>query len=354
MTLRLRLLLGYGYLVALVLVAAGSALLGFLQLSSGIGTVLEENVKSIGAAMRMIEALERQHGATLAALLEGAPPGDELSEAVEEFREGLAVAVENVTEGDEPEILAGLERDYEAYRRACRELLAERPQGPAGAYERVASPHFREVKNGLFRLLDANHDAIIQADDRARQVALANGAWLGALVAVSLLSFVFLSRAIQSHILARLDHLRQGSEAVAEGDTRRRLLVRRDDELGRVAAAVDRLLDRLQQAEGRSRAEVRRERRLALGLLASHGPGAAVFDLDGRLLAGEPGEEVRRRVREWARSKDGRRAPAETGGGADEPAEPVTLGDGLGAWPVRAPGGGQVAWLVRPTAGRGD
>lgn len=348
MTLRLRLLLGYGYLVALVLVAAGSALLGFLQLSSGIGTVLEENVKSIGAAMRMIEALERLHGATVAELLEAEPPDADPAAEDEAFREALAVAAANVTEEEEPEILAALERDYEAYRRACAELLAAPPERPISAYERSASPHFRAVKRGLFRLLDVNHDAIIEADRRARQAALANGAWLGALVAVSLLSFVFLSRAIQRHILARLDHLRRGGEAVAQGDTRRRLLDHRDDELGRVAAAVDRLLDRLQQAEGRSSAEVRRERRLTLALLASHGPAVAVFDLDGRLLAGEPGEEAQRRVHEWARSEDGPRAREEAGDGAAARAEPVALGDGLEARPLRSPDGGLVGWLVRP------
>ena len=351
MTLRLRLLLGYGYLVALVLVAAGSALLGFLQLSAGIGTVLEENVKSIAAAMRMIESLERQHGATLAALLEARPPDGEMAAQDEAFREALGVARANVTEEAEPEVLAAIARDYEAYRRACAELLATRPERPVGAYERSAAPSFAAVRRGVVRLLDVNHGAMVEADRAARRAALANGAWLGALVAVSLLSFGFLSRAIQRHILSRLDHLRRGSEAVAEGDTRRRLLDREEDELGRVAAAVDRLLDRLQQTEGRARAEVRRERRLALALLAGHGPGAAVFDLEGRLLAGEVGEEVEARVREWARGEQGARARAAGRGGAAPgagAAAPVALGGGLEARPLRAPDGGTVGWLVRP------
>jgi HAMP domain-containing protein len=351
MTLRFRLLFGYGYLVALVLVAAGSALLGFLQLSAGIGVVLEENVKSIGAAMRMIEALDGQHGGTLAALVEGRPPDAETAADDLAFRDALAVALANVTEEAEPDVLAAIERDYAAYRRACEELLAARPERPVGAYEAAAAPHYAAVRSGAFRLLDINHGAMVEADRRARRSALANGAWLGALVAVSLLSFGVLSRAIQRHILARLDHLRRGSEAVAEGETRRRLHDRADDELGRVAAAVNRLLDRLQQTAGRAGAEVRRERRLALALLASHGPGAAVFDTDGRLLAGEPAAATETRVREWLEAGGAREAVA-GGHGAAAPvprsAAPVALGGGLDASPLGAPAGGTVAWLVRP------
>ena len=138
MTLRFRLLFGYGYLVALVLVAAGSALLGFLQLSAGIGVVLEENVKSIGAAMRMIEALDGQHGGTLAALVEGRPPDAGTAADDRTFRDALAVALANVTEEAEPDVLAAIERDYAAYRRACEELLAARPERPVGAYEAAA------------------------------------------------------------------------------------------------------------------------------------------------------------------------------------------------------------------------
>jgi HAMP domain-containing protein len=354
MTLRFRLLLGYGYLVALVLVVAGSALLGFLQLSAGIGKVLEENVKSIAAAMRMIESLERQRGTLLAALLEAGPPDAEMAAEDEAFRAALGVASANVTEEPESEILASIERDYEAYQRASAELLAARPERPIAGYTQSAAAKFAAVRRDVVRLLDVNHGAMVEAERAARRAALANGAWIGALVAVSLLSFGFLSRAIQHQILLRLDQLRRGSEAMAEGDTRRRLLDREDDELGQVAAAVDRLLDRLQQTEGRAHVEVRRERRLALALLAGCAEGAAVFDTDGRLLAGEVGEEVAARVRQWARGEEAARAREADGGSAaagGEAAAPLALGGSLEARPLRAPDGGAIGWLVRP-AGR--
>lgn len=346
MTLRLRLLLGYGYLVALVLLAAGSALLGFLQLSAGVGVVLEENVKSISAAMEMIEAIERQDSATLSALLEGRPRAEGMEGHEASFRDALAVALDNVTEDDEKGVLAAVDRDYSAYRQARDELLATPPASPVATYERTVAPRFEAVKRGLFRLLDINQRAMAETDRRAHQAALANGAWLGALVTAALISFVVLSRALQRHVLSRLEHLRQGSEAVAEGEVRRRLLDPEDDELGDVAGAVNRLLDRLQRAEARPPAETRRDRRLALALLAGHGPRAAIFDLDGRLLAGEPGEGAEAAMREWT-AGEGSRAAAAAAAGAAGGAEVPIDGD-LEARPLRSSTGHPIAWLVRP------
>lgn len=352
MTLRLRLLLGYGYLVGLVLVAAGSALFGFLQLSAGIGRVMEEHFDSATAAARMMEAVERQDSATLEALLETRPPGAEMAEHEKAFTDGLERALGHATEPEETEILRALDRDYQTYRRAREALLAVLPERPLIVYERDVAPRFLDVKLGLFRLLDVNQRAIADAERRARQTALANGAWLGALVAVSLISFVFLSRAMQRQILSRLEDLRRSSEAVAEGDVRRRLLDHADDELGQVASAVNRLLDRLQQTEGRAGAQVRAERRTALALLAGHGPGAAIFDLDGRVLAGEPDEATEVAVEGWV--EEGKRRIERAGEPGARGAAAVTaeLPGGLEVTLLRPPSGAPVGWLVRATPGQ--
>lgn len=346
MTLRLRLLLGYGYLVGLLLLAAGSSLLGFLQLSLGVGVVLEENVKSISAAMQMIEAIERQDSATLSALLEERSEAEGMEGHETAFRDALAVALDNITEDEETGVLRQIERDYEAYRRARDELLASPPDRPVAAYERTVTSRFQKAKKGLFHLLDINQQAMVDADRRARQAALTNGAWLGALVTISLISFVVLSRIMQRQVLNRLERLRRGSEEVAAtGDVRRRLLEHEDDELGDVAAAVNRLLDRLQQAEGRRPAESRRDRRLVLALLADQGPRAGIVDLEGRLLAGEPGDETEAAVREWAASEGRRIAEAVRDGSGDEVTARVA--GGLELRLLRSPADRPLAWLVR-------
>lgn len=291
MTLRARLLLGYGYLVALLLVVAGSAALGFLGLSAGIEVVLDENFESIRAAMTMTEALERQDSAILALLIEGRLGAAEgaaasLAEQEEVFRQALERAAGNVTEVDEPAVLERIRDRYEAFRQARDELVAESPERPLAAYNREVFPRFSQVKQDVRLLLTINQRAMIEADREAREAAIQSGTWLGFLVVIALVSLVFLSRALQRQILARLEELRTGVGSIAAGK-HRRLREMGSDELGLIARNVNGLLDRYEELECRTRGRVSQERRLVLGLLGAAGDGAVLYDLSGSRLAGD-------------------------------------------------------------------
>lgn len=305
MTLRTKLLLGYGYLVALLLLAAGSAMLGFLTLSESIDVVLENNYRSIRASMDMVDALDRQDSATLAALLDD--PGEASLEPFERaFSDALRAARDNITEHREPEILETIARQYEAYRQKRDELVQERPDRPLAAYREKVSPEFAALKHTVLQLLEVNQEAMVTADQRARESATRNGAWLGFVVALALISLVVLSRGLQRQILGRLGALRRGTALLAEGDTSRRLAVGGRDELDLISEGVNHLLDRLQAVEAELRGKLGRQRQLVLGLLAQLGDGAALFSLQGTLLGGglAGGREAGLRVTEWVQERE--------------------------------------------------
>lgn len=252
MTLRTKLLLGYGYLVVLLLVVAGSAMLGFLGLSDRLQAALEEGMESAREATTEAEA--------------------------EELRE--------------------------------RTLLA--------------------------------------ADREAREAALRSGTWIGFLVVVALGSLVFLSRALQRQILARLSELRAGVASIAAGE-HRRLWERGSDELALIARHVNGLLDRYEELEGRTRGRLAQERRLVLGLLRAVGEDAVLFDLAGERLAGEAdlGEAEEAAV-DWIRDegRDRLRELEQEGGPIRERLEGSD--PGLEIELLAAPGGRPAGWLVRP------
>lgn len=384
MTLRLRLLLGYGYLVAMLLLATGSAMLGFLHLSATVDVILDENFASITAAMRMLDALERQDSATLAALIEGRPQVAEMKTHEDAFLAALTEAEGNVTEEAEQPVLEHLRRDFQTYRQARDALLADQPARPLRAYNSRVFPAFSAVKAGVFQVLDLNHDAMIEADRETRRAAVQNGAWLGFLVAVALVSLVFLSRALQRRVLARLDDLRRSMWAISSGEFHRRLRDDEADELGMVARYFNQLLDQLQQVEARMRGRLSQERQAVLGLVRHAGGDAALYDLNGRLLAGGGDEPFAGRLPEelldWiegegARLLDALEAakPGAAGGAAAAGAEPGGAEPVGGAVDGGAVDGGlvdvdgmamriellvasptrPVGWLVRPAEGGG-
>ncbi len=350
MTLRLRLLLGYGYLVGLLLLATGTSMVGFLHLSAGIGGVLEENFFSIRAAMTMIEALERQDSATLAALIEGREELADAESYERAFREAFEEAAANVTEEGEPEVLAAIREGSAAYVEARNRLLAARPERPLAAYNREVFPRFATVKSRVFELLTLNQRAMFEAEREARQAAVRSGTWLGFLVVVALVSLVFLSRAMQRRILARIERLVAGMTAIA-GRHRRRLREEGEDELARIAHQVNRLLDQYDRLEASTRGRLAQERRLVQGLVAGLGPGGALFGLSGDLWAGElPDRELEERIAAWIREEGRQRAEA------GEPFAATVAADGAGAGGPRevemelvvAPGDRPVGWLARP------
>jgi len=348
MTLRTKLLLGYGYLVGLLLLAAGSAMLGFMSLSEGIDVVLENNYRSIRAAIDMMNALERQDSATLAALLDD-PRREGQAPFEAAFSEALAVARGNVTETREPGILDTIARQYENYREARDGLVRERPERPLAAYQQRVSPEFSALKHTVLQLLEVNQEAMIDADRRARESAVRNGSWLGFVVAVALVSLVLLSRGLQRQILGRLTLLRREMAALAEGQTSRRLPVVGNDELDLISERVNHLLDRVQAVEAELGGKLGRQRQLALGLLAHQGEGVALFSLQGTLLGGDlaGGREAGLRVAEWIQERDldpGAHLPEERAGR-------VEAGEGVGlAVELVTFHGRPLGWLVRPVA----
>ncbi|MCW8141113.1 MAG: hypothetical protein KIT58_19605, partial [Planctomycetota bacterium] len=68
MTLRTRLLLGYGYLVALLLATAMLSALGLQRFGRSLDRVLLEDVRRVEAALAVLHALD-QHAAAAAALV---------------------------------------------------------------------------------------------------------------------------------------------------------------------------------------------------------------------------------------------------------------------------------------------
>jgi len=285
MILRTRILLAYWYLVALVVIGAAAAALGFHRLGSSIGTVLGENFESVQASMEMLDALERQDSEVLALLLGESGYRSRLAESERNFQAALARARRNVTIEQEPPILDEIERRYATYREARDRLLAVAHARPLAAYEAATFPAFDTLKTRVYSLLDVNHRAMVEADERAQRGARLGALGHGALVALALLSLAFLSQALGRQVLSRLADLRSVAQAIARGDNRRRAAATSEDELGLVAQQLNAALDRLRETEGRLEGRLQQQRQIVLGVLDRFPSPAALLSLRGAVIA---------------------------------------------------------------------
>lgn len=285
MTLRTRLLLGYGYLTALLLITAVVSALGLQRFGRGLDRVLAENVTSMQAAMDMLDALERQSAATFALLLGDAEAKTSLGAADADFAAALDTAVEHAFAAGEDDLVAALRQDNEALRRARDRLIAAAPARPMADYHREVEPPLRAVKQRVLELLAKNTESMHQADRRARKEAQGFALGLAALVVLALLSLGFMSRALQQTILARLTELKELGDAIAAGDRARRFRARRDDELGLLARHLNVALDRQDAIQAQMEGRFSQQAQLVLGVLGAQPEPAGVAGLDGDLIA---------------------------------------------------------------------
>jgi len=285
MNLRNQILLGYWYLVALLVVSAAGAALGFNSLGKSIGKVLEENFESVRASMMMLDALERQDSVVLAMLLGEQPGQDSLELSEKAFFDAVAMARGNITINQEVGLLDDLERRYADFRSARDRLLAQPRERPLRAYESDLLPDFLAVKDKAMDLLDLNHQAMVDADQSAQRKARLHALGHGALVLVALISLALLSQALGRKVLDRLADLVSAARAIASGDSARRATAIHDDELGAVARQLNAVLDRLAESESSLEGRLRQVRLLVLALLHEFPEPAAIVALSGKVVS---------------------------------------------------------------------
>ena len=285
-SIRARLLVGYGYMMVLLLLTAGSAAFGFFTISEAIDRILSENFGSVSASVEMLDALERQNAITMTALLEQDSDLEELFEADRQFEEALERARENVTLAGEEEVIDALSAQFSSYVRVRNGLIAtDFEEMPLEILALQIFPSFVEVREGTSRLLQMNHEAIIDADREARETALQSAGWLGFLVTLALISMIWLARALQREILSRLTELTTVANSLLIGDQSRRFEADSNDELGLVSRQLNAALDAQDELQSEMRGRLNQQKQLVLGILEEISGALLLLGLDGRLIA---------------------------------------------------------------------
>ena len=115
-TLRTKILLGYGASLFIVAIILALAILLLLRLGRASDAILQENYRSILAAEKMINDIERQDSGVLLILLHFQDLGlKEFRDSEVSFLQWLGRAKDNITEPGEKELVEGIEQNYTQY-----------------------------------------------------------------------------------------------------------------------------------------------------------------------------------------------------------------------------------------------
>ena len=285
MNLRTRITFAYAYLVALILIGVVGSALALQQIGRNIGRFMDENFAGVEASVKMLMAVDLQDRAALDLLLGDPASAAPLAAAERAFEEQFQVSAANVTMPDEREAVTRIRAAHDAYRLARERLRVQVSAQPLQDYRREVSPLLEDVKAEIRRLLDLNHQAILNAERALQRSAIRRAVVLGLLAALAVLSLPFLSYRLNRDLFFRLAELQSLSHSLAEGKSRPVIGEGQADELGALASTLNQIMQQHESVESRSRGRLASHRQLLLGLLQSLEAKAVLATPSGDVVA---------------------------------------------------------------------
>ncbi|MBI3890022.1 MAG: HAMP domain-containing protein [Candidatus Wallbacteria bacterium] len=294
MSLRTKLFLAQVPL-ALALVLVGSfSVATTSMLGRRIQDVLRMNYRSVLAAQRMKEAVERLDRVALYGLAgHGESASDEVRSQRQLFSDELAVEESNITEPGEKEAAQRLRASWEAYDQALRGFLSGSPV--SREYFRLLAPRFQAVKLAAQEILDINQDAMVRQSRRAQEAAERANSWMSLGALAALLLGTAGARLLTGRMLRPLDGLSQAAQRIGEGDLEARARVVGGDEIAALAREFNEMADRLAQYRIGAMGQLLQAQETSRAAMDSIPYPVLVLGVDGSLLnVNEAGLELLR------------------------------------------------------------
>lgn len=257
---RQKLITSYGLLIVVIFAVSAWSIYHLVSLGRAIDVILVNNYKSIVAAERMKEALERLDSAALFFIAAQAEKSRrQFADNVARFEEEYAAAASNLTEAGEAQILADIEGQFAAYKSELGGFIAATGNGASGVaaaakvdagrlsahYFARLEPGFLALKDRLDNLLNVNQQAMLTANERALSQS-----WQ-AEVSVAMMALFVVAVAgtfawrFADAVSRPVAELAAKAKLIGDGDFDQHIAVGAKDEIGTLAAEFNRMTARL-------------------------------------------------------------------------------------------------------------
>jgi len=248
--IRYKFALGYGGLLAIILILGTQSVRDLGRLGSSIDVILRENYRSVIACQDMKEALERIDSGLLFLLLGERGRGSDLVQTYEGvFAKALETEIHNITLPGEREGVERIKSLFAAFKAGVDDLRNRPPndrQGRVVYFERL-HPLFLQIKETAQDILDSNQRNMSEANDRARRSAASAKGQMMILVIGGLgLSAVFLALT-HYWILRPIRRLTQSAEEIKKGHLELLIPTRSRDEIGRLSETFNEMAAALRE-----------------------------------------------------------------------------------------------------------
>jgi len=285
MTLKKKILIGYGVAFALMGLVIAWAVTNLISLGKATDAILSENYRSILAAENMVDALERQDSGILIMFLGADERGiDQFRKSEKMFLEWLARAKDNTTIQGESELVQSIETYYSEYLQLFSRLTdlhdaAQNSQRRSlTTYKDSVHPLFTKVREACIELRYLNEKTMYGASVRANHVAK-RAIWSTVLVAASaLIVALIFSVFLAERIVQPIRRFMEASRKISSGDYAIQVPVETGDELGCLAGEFNQMAEQLGHYHEMNIEQIISEKKKGEAILSSIEDGLVVFD----------------------------------------------------------------------------
>jgi len=294
-SIRQKLLLGFGGLLAIVAIIGVLTIAQIRHLGEAIDVILRENYRSVLACQEMKESLERIDSGVLFTFLGAEAEGRRLIDAsMQQFSKALETEMSNVTLAGEGERAHRLRELYYDYTRlvpiitdTSRPLEARRTE-----YFSNLLPLFGQIKGIAQEILEMNQTNMSEANDVARSRAdSAQRRMTIAILACAGVAILF-SVLIQRWILDPIRRLTESADEIRSGNLELVLETDSRDEIGQLSEAFNAMAEGLRHIRRSERRDLMRTRKATSEVFKALPAAIAVLDLEERVeVSTEPAEK---------------------------------------------------------------
>lgn len=294
-SVRTKFLLSQLPLVVALLVLSGIALSTISLLGENAQNILHDNYRSVLAAQKMKESIERMDSGALFLIAGQTKLGRAQAEHNQRrFEEQLRIAEGNITEIGEAESVRQLrthwtvyQREFDAFsHRADTESLRHH-------YFGYLAPVFVSVKESADQILGLNQSAMVRKSDVARMRAqrLSQSTTVASLLAIGI--GIVASTLLTARFLRPLSQLSQAVRQIGRGELDTRAEIVGDDEIAQLAKDINTMAEQLGRYRRSTLFELIQAQQSAQSIMDSLPDPVLLFDTNGRILnMNQPAEDL--------------------------------------------------------------
>ena len=276
-------------LVILTAIVGITASINLFNLSRAIDSLMIANYKSINAAAKMTEALERLDSAVLIYISIDTDKGKELfTNNNEEFLKWYNVEARNLTETGEDGLTDSIKKSYTNYVKLFLDLQEVHSQlGIKKAnefYNEQMMPNFISTKAELEQLSTLNEKAMFNSKALATKNA-ENSMYL--VLSISIFAIIGgfgVARFFTNRFLAPITSLTQTMKLIKAGDLNQQAIINTKDEIGELSIEFNNMTKRLQQYEQSTLGNLLAEKNKSLAIVKNISDPLIVLDPDFRVI----------------------------------------------------------------------